>query len=62
MICCAVMAVGAVLSFILIGIPILWAGGVAFCLVWLWAMIRSIVGLVRLSQGAPIAQPYGMAF
>jgi hypothetical protein len=25
-------------------------------------MIRSVVGLVRLSQGEPILQPYGWAF
>jgi uncharacterized membrane protein len=62
LICGAVMLVGFILSFILIGIPILWAGGAACFIVWLWAMIRSIVGLVRLSQGAPIMQPYGWAF
>jgi uncharacterized membrane protein len=62
LVCCAVVGVGAVLSIILIGIPILWAGGVAFFLVWLWAMIRSVVGLIRLSQGAPIMAPYGWAF
>src|SRR5580765_8175776 len=56
MVCCAVVLVGAVLSVVLIGIPILWAGGVAFALVWLWAMIRSIVGLIRLSQGEPVLQ------
>jgi uncharacterized membrane protein len=60
--CGAVMLVGAILSVILIGIPILWAGGVACLMVWLWAMIRSIVGLVRLSQGEPISQPYAWAF
>jgi uncharacterized membrane protein len=62
LICAGIMLVGFILSFILIGIPILWAGGVACLMVWLWAMIRSIIGLVRLSQGAPIMQPYGMAF
>lgn len=62
LVCGAIMLVGAILSVILIGIPILWAGGVACLMVWLWAMIRSIVGLVRLSQGAPIYQPYGWAF
>lgn len=55
----AVMAVGAVLSIILIGIPILWAGGVIMFLSWVWAMIRCIVGAVRLAEGRPIDQPYG---
>jgi uncharacterized membrane protein len=49
-------------SFILIGIPFMWLGGVICFLAWLWAIVRSIVGVVRLSQGAPIAQPYGWAF
>jgi uncharacterized membrane protein len=57
----ALILVGIPLSFILIGIPILWAGGVVCFLAWLWAIVRCIVGLVRLSQGAPIQQPYGWA-
>lgn len=57
----AIAAVGAVLSIILIGIPILWAGGVVCFLAWLWAMIRCIVGVVRLAEGRPIDQPYGWA-
>ena len=54
-----VMVVGGILSIILIGIPILWAGGVICFLSWLWAMIRCIVGAVRLAEGRPIDQPYG---
>jgi uncharacterized membrane protein len=57
----ALMLVGLPLSFILIGIPILWAGGVVCFLAWLWAIVRCIVGLVRLSQGSAIQQPYGWA-
>ena len=53
-----VAAIGGLLSIILVGIPILIAG-VAICgAVWLWAMIRCIVGAVRLAEGQPIARPY----
>jgi uncharacterized membrane protein len=58
----ALVLVGAILSVILIGIPILWAGGVVCFLAWLWAVIRSIVGAVRLAEGRPIAEPYGWRF
>src|SRR5581483_8755678 len=34
-----ILAVGVPLSFILIGIPLVWAGGVIMFLAWLWAMI-----------------------
>jgi uncharacterized membrane protein len=57
----AILLVGFPLSFILIGIPLLWAGGVVCFLAWLWAIVRCIVGLVRLAEGAPIRQPYGWA-
>ncbi len=57
----ALILVGIPLSFVLIGIPILWLGGVVCFLAWLWAIVRCIVGLVRLSQGASIQQPYGWA-
>ena len=54
-----VALVGAILSVILIGIPILWAAGVFCFLVWLWAMVRCVVGAIRLAEGRPIDQPYG---
>jgi uncharacterized membrane protein len=52
-----VALVGVVLSIILIGLPILWAGGMICFFAWLYAMIRSIIGAVRLAEGAPIARP-----
>jgi uncharacterized membrane protein len=55
------MLVSIPFTFILIGIPFLWAGGVICFLAWLWAVIRSIVGAVRLAEGVPIAQPYRWA-
>lgn len=57
----AIMLVSIPFTFILIGIPFMWAGGVICFLAWVWAIVRTIVGLVRLSQGAPIQQPYGYA-
>jgi len=57
----AILLVGVPLSFILIGIPLLWIGGaICFC-AWLWAVIRSIVGVIRLANGEAIGQPYGFA-
>lgn len=58
----AIMLVSFPFTFILIGIPFLWAGGAICFLAWVWAVVRSIVGLVRLAEGAPIGQPYGYAF
>jgi len=55
----AIMLVSIPFTFILIGIPFLWAGGVICFLAWVWALIRSIVGAIRLAEGAPIAYPYG---
>jgi uncharacterized membrane protein len=57
----AVMIVSIPFTFILIGIPFMWAGGVVCFLAWVWALIRSIVGAIRLAEGAAIAQPYGWA-
>ena len=55
----AIMLVSIPFTFVLIGIPFLWAGGMVCFLAWVWAVVRSIVGVVRLAEGAPIAQPYG---
>jgi uncharacterized membrane protein len=57
----AIMLVSFPFAFILIGIPFVWAGGVVCFLGWLWAVVRTVVGLVRLSQGSPIQQPYSYA-
>jgi len=57
----AIMLISIPFTFILIGIPFLWAGGVVCFLAWLWAIVRCIVGLVRLAEGAPVRQPYGWA-
>lgn len=58
----AIMLVSIPFAFILIGIPFLWLGGMICCGAWVWALIRSIIGAVRLAEGAPIARPYSMTF
>ena len=57
-----VMLVSFPFAFILIGIPFMWLGGVICFLAWLWAIVRCVMGAVRLADGAPIAQPYGFRF
>ena len=58
----AIMLVSLPCTFVLIGIPFLWLGGMICGGAWVWALIRSLIGAVRLAQGAPIAFPYAMAF
>jgi uncharacterized membrane protein len=58
----AIMLVSIPFTFILIGIPFLWLGGMICGSAWVWALIRSIIGAVRLAEGAPIANPYAMGF
>lgn len=55
----AIMLVSIPLMLILIGFPLLWAGGVVCGIAWLWALVRCIVGLVRLADGRPIERPLG---
>ncbi|MBS0360921.1 MAG: hypothetical protein JSR98_06045 [Proteobacteria bacterium] len=59
---CAILAVGGILTVILIGFPIMFVGGAVCFLSWLWAMVRCIIGAVRLAEGRPIDQPYGYRF
>ncbi len=54
-----IVLVGIPLSLILVGIPLLWLGGTVCFVAWLWALIRCIIGAVRLAEGQPIARPYG---
>ena len=49
-------------TFILIGIPFMWAGGVVCFLAWLWALVRCIVGVVRLADGRPVERPMSYGF
>jgi uncharacterized membrane protein len=55
---CALMFWGAIFSVVLIGIPF-FGLGVAICgLVWLWFLIRSILGVVHLARGEAYPRPY----
>ncbi len=57
---CGVMLVSFPFAFILIGIPFMWVGGMICLFAWLWAIVRCIVGAVRLAEGQPVARPYGL--
>ena len=57
---CGIVLVGAVLSIILIGIPIVWAGAMVCLGAWVYAMVRCVIGAVRLADGQPVANPYGL--
>lgn len=48
---------GVVFSVILIGIPLLIVSGVAMGIVWLWALVRSALGLAWAVQGLPCPRP-----
>jgi uncharacterized membrane protein len=52
------MAMGVVLSFILIGIPIMAAAGLVWCLAGVWFGVRCVVGIVYLSRGEAHPRPY----
>jgi uncharacterized membrane protein len=55
---CALMFWGAIFSVVLIGIPF-FGLGVAICgLVWLWFLIRSILGVVHLARGEAYPRPH----
>jgi uncharacterized membrane protein len=56
----AIMLVSIPFTFILIGIPVMFAGGLICGAAWLWAIVRCIIGAVRLAEGQPVANPYGM--
>jgi uncharacterized membrane protein len=53
----AAAVVGAVLSIVLIGIPILLAAGLAGCVIGVWFVVRCIVGLVHVSRGDAYPRP-----
>lgn len=58
----AIMLVSIPFAIILIGIPFLWLGGVICFLAWLWAIVRCVIGVIRLAEGQPIIDPYGWRF
>lgn len=52
--------IGALLSVILIGIPIVMLGASAMAVASIWYGVRCIVGLVYLSRGEPYPRPYAV--
>jgi uncharacterized membrane protein len=55
---CALMFWGAIFSVVLIGIPFFGLGAAICGLVWLWFLIRSILGVVHLARGEAYPRPY----
>jgi uncharacterized membrane protein len=53
----AAMAVGVVLSIILIGVPIVMVAGLFLAVVVIWFAVRSVVGLVYAVQSQPYPNP-----
>ncbi len=49
--------VGLVLSLVLIGIPILMGAAFLFCALWVWFLVRCIVGVVYLARGEAHPRP-----
>lgn len=57
---CVLAGVGALLSIILIGIPILFFAGAVGVVTTVWFAVRCIVGLVYVSRGEPYPRPYAV--
>lgn len=53
----AAMGVGAILSIILIGIPIMAVAGLFLGLVCIWFVVRAVVGLIYAAQNQPYPNP-----
>ena len=55
---CALMFWGAIFSVVLVGIPF-FALGLFICgAVWLWFLIRAILGVIYLARDEPYPRPY----
>jgi uncharacterized membrane protein len=54
-----VLALGCVLSFILVGIPIVIAAAAGFCVLPIWFAVRCVVGLIAALDDRPYA-PLGV--
>lgn len=49
---------GGIFSIILVGLPFLWLGWTILGLVWLWVLIRLILGAVALASDQAYPRPY----
>jgi uncharacterized membrane protein len=54
---CALCAVGAIFSIILVGIPVLMLGVLVCSVVGIWFAVRAIVGVITLSRGEAYPRP-----
>jgi uncharacterized membrane protein len=54
---CCILAVGVVLSMILIGIPILIVAGVGLCAILIWFGVRCVLGLIAAVDDRPCERP-----
>jgi len=50
-----VLGVGCILSFILVGFPIMIAAGVGFCILPIWFVLRCVRGLIAALDDRPYA-------
>lgn len=50
--------VGVPLSFVLIGLPLVFVGWTIFALLGVWYAIRCVVGVIYLSRGEAYPRPY----
>jgi len=53
-----VAVMGGLLSVILIGLPFLWLAVCMLGLIWVWTLVRLIVGAVHLSRGDAYPRPW----
>ena len=49
--------VGVPLSFVLVGIPVVILGGLIMGAIWVWAVVRCVLGLVYLAQDQAYPRP-----
>jgi uncharacterized membrane protein len=54
------LMVGIPLSFLLVGIPIVVAGGVLMGAAWVYCVVRLIIGIVHLSRDEACPRPYAL--
>lgn len=55
-----VMGIGAILTVVLIGFPIMALGGLIFGVAAVWFGLRCILGLIYLSRGEAYPRPYAV--
>ena len=55
-----IMGIGAILTVVLIGFPIMALGGLIFGVAAVWFGLRCILGLIYLSRGEAYPRPYAV--